>query len=464
MPVSLSKALQLAIRKWFVWSFVVSITLAGFISYFLMKSNYEDMILSQAKAASMSFRTQILEGSTRFTEDQIKSLFSLSDDESAYLLNSDGAKIYNSNDTTHIQTCAGKLACWDYKNLSVHTSSPIYFDSEQKNLFGYLYLSRKIKFDSSLFLAIGTSIFFGLALLIFGLRSTAVKLSDGLLSTISLWSNQLKANPKSFSVVYDKNPITELEPMAKALAGLNQQIADLESKAEYAAKLRLVRSVAHDLLTPISQIDKYLFLLKTQAANGELSLPMLADLEKSVLRLKNLAQQTKDLRQLESFDAKSEIDLVSEVSESVRNLKAAYHEDINIQVTVDNHIDGSFKTLANSLQIDRIVTNLIKNAVQSSKASSEIKVSISSTDGKAILTVEDQGIGISPTNIEKIFSPDFTTKPATGTGLGLSIVKEICDSIGAKVYVRSIVGVGSKFTVEFSPQKGVFYETQATTH
>ena len=72
-------------------------------------------------------------------------------------------------------------------------------------------------------------------------------------------------------------------------------------------------------------------------------------------------------------------------------------------------------------------------------------------EGKIIhIWVKDNGIGISPENLKKIFSPFFTTKPVgKGTGLGLSVCYGIVDSMGGVMEVSSQRGVGTTFTMRF---------------
>ncbi len=70
-------------------------------------------------------------------------------------------------------------------------------------------------------------------------------------------------------------------------------------------------------------------------------------------------------------------------------------------------------------------------------------------DGKVKITVKDNGSGISPENLKKVFSPFFTTKPVgKGTGLGLSVCYGIIDSMGGVMEVSSQKGDGTKFTID----------------
>jgi two-component system, NtrC family, nitrogen regulation sensor histidine kinase NtrY len=101
-------------------------------------------------------------------------------------------------------------------------------------------------------------------------------------------------------------------------------------------------------------------------------------------------------------------------------------------------------------QLIRVVTNLVKNAVQSveDKMNPEIVVKVYSKDKTAVIEVTDNGVGIPEQNKERIFEPKFTTK-SSGMGLGLAMVKSIIENYGGKITLSSDSGKGSVFTVEF---------------
>jgi two-component system NtrC family sensor kinase len=76
-------------------------------------------------------------------------------------------------------------------------------------------------------------------------------------------------------------------------------------------------------------------------------------------------------------------------------------------------------------------------------------------DSKAKIWITDNGVGISPENLKKIFSPFFTTKPVgQGTGLGLSVCSGIVESMGGSMTVTSERGVGTTFTILFPATPG----------
>lgn len=101
-------------------------------------------------------------------------------------------------------------------------------------------------------------------------------------------------------------------------------------------------------------------------------------------------------------------------------------------------------------QLIRVVTNLVKNAVQSveEKNNPEVVVKVFSKDKTAVIEVTDNGVGIPEQNKERIFEPKFTTK-SSGMGLGLAMVKSIIENYGGKISLSSDSDKGSVFTVEF---------------
>ncbi len=105
-------------------------------------------------------------------------------------------------------------------------------------------------------------------------------------------------------------------------------------------------------------------------------------------------------------------------------------------------------------QLIRVVTNLVKNGIQAIPKDMEnpkIKVSVYSENNDVIITVLDNGSGISQENKAKIFEPKFTTK-TSGMGLGLAMVKNIVETYKGSITFTSENGQGTIFTVKFPKQ------------
>jgi two-component system sensor histidine kinase SenX3 len=106
----------------------------------------------------------------------------------------------------------------------------------------------------------------------------------------------------------------------------------------------------------------------------------------------------------------------------------------------------------NENQLVTAVVNLVENAIAYSAESTSVTVSVASDDEAVAISVIDQGIGIEPRDIDRIFErfyrADRARSRATGgTGLGLAIVKHIATNHGGRVDVTSTVGIGSTFTL-----------------
>lgn len=101
-------------------------------------------------------------------------------------------------------------------------------------------------------------------------------------------------------------------------------------------------------------------------------------------------------------------------------------------------------------QLIRVVTNLVKNAIQSIDENNNprIEVKVYSNEQSGFIEVTDNGVGITNENKERIFEPKFTTKSG-GMGLGLAMVKTIIENYNGKISFKSKVGKGTVFTVEF---------------
>ena len=101
-------------------------------------------------------------------------------------------------------------------------------------------------------------------------------------------------------------------------------------------------------------------------------------------------------------------------------------------------------------QLIRVVTNLVKNAIQAvgNVENPAILVAVTEEDGRACLTVSDNGSGISEENKAKIFEPKFTTK-SSGMGLGLAMVKNIVESCDGSISFSSKLDKGTIFKVKF---------------
>jgi signal transduction histidine kinase len=115
------------------------------------------------------------------------------------------------------------------------------------------------------------------------------------------------------------------------------------------------------------------------------------------------------------------------------------------------------RVAADPVVLRRIIENLVVNALESLEGPGEVVVGTFAEGGpqgaRVVLTVEDTGRGVEPTQLERIFEDFFSTKP-DGTGLGLSIVQRLVADLGGRIDVRSEPGRGTRFRVELPSLEG----------
>jgi signal transduction histidine kinase len=109
---------------------------------------------------------------------------------------------------------------------------------------------------------------------------------------------------------------------------------------------------------------------------------------------------------------------------------------------------GFLPIRADCRHIEEILFNLIVNSCQAMKEGGEIRISAAQQNGYACVTIEDTGPGIAPERLKQIFEPFYTTKQE-GTGLGLYVVKQLVERNNGKISVKSKMGKGTNFLLEF---------------
>ena len=259
--------------------------------------------------------------------------------------------------------------------------------------------------------------------------------------------------------------------MARELQALYR---DLEQKV--AAKSReLVRSerlasvgylaagVAHEINNPLSIITGYSerAILQLERDGGHpLALKNLKIICEEAFRCKTITDKLLSLARPgeESRQPLSLAKLIAEVTSLVDGLPIHRGQKLTLDVQKDALVSAS------EGELKQVLLNLMVNALDAVDAThGEVKISLDHVDDRARLTVSDNGRGMSPDQIERVFEPFFTDKRGSqtaGTGLGLSISHAIIESHAGTIRAESDgVGLGSRFVVEIPLSGG-----DATTH
>jgi two-component system, OmpR family, phosphate regulon sensor histidine kinase PhoR len=215
-----------------------------------------------------------------------------------------------------------------------------------------------------------------------------------------------------------------------------------------------VANVSHELRTPLSILRGYIEVLLDEPETSQEELRrILSIMERHSKRLQRLVGDLLSLAQLESSQAELELSVVR-MDELFNNLIRDWKEKLsakNLKVTVDLPSEG-LTLRADGTRLEEVLHNLLDNAIKFSPKNGEIRLQAASCDSNIILSVADNGIGISKEHLPRIFERFYRADKARsrelgGTGLGLAIVKHIAQLHGGRVEAESEGGRGTTIRV-----------------
>jgi signal transduction histidine kinase len=268
------------------------------------------------------------------------------------------------------------------------------------------------------------------------------------LKTISDKINETSLNQKNEKIVIEANS-REINSLIKAY---NDMVDKLEESATMLAQSEreqawreMAKQVAHEIKNPLTPMR-----LTVQSFERKFN-PEDPDLKQK------LNDYSKTLIQ--------QIDTMSSVASAFSNfasMPAQQNETLNVVEVVEFSLDifnedylvfesdeEEIITKMDRTQLVRIITNLVKNAIQAipeEQVEKSIIVAVKQVENDVNITVKDNGIGIETENIEYIFEPKFTTK-TSGMGLGLGIIKNIIENYKGTITFETEYGKGTTFTV-----------------
>lgn len=227
----------------------------------------------------------------------------------------------------------------------------------------------------------------------------------------------------------------------------------LESQLNQAQMMEnLVVRLGHDLKTPLTPLFVMLSLLKKRLSDPDL-IKMIDMCSKSATSINNLADKARILATLSSSVKPYEreaVPLASIVDQSL----ASCADSISIkQLDFRNNVDPSIAIPVVQTQLRELFVNLISNAVQFSSEKSAVVVSAEREGEAVVVSVRDEGVGLTPTHMEHIFDEFFKADESRhdldASGLGLSICKRIVQNHHGRIWAES-PGLGKGTTIRFT--------------
>lgn len=223
------------------------------------------------------------------------------------------------------------------------------------------------------------------------------------------------------------------------------------------AKTEFVSLASHQLRTPLGIIKWYLEALAKEDyfnKSPKLVRGYFNEIYKGNERVLSLVRDLLSVSRIDQGRVKNvpkSINVVQVITEIVEQMQIVAHKKkVALDLTIKDQKIPSITI--DILRLHEVIENLISNAIEYSKASGKVNVTVSKSDNLLLISVKDTGIGITPADQKKLFTKFFRTEMAIGynpegSGLGLYVVKSYVDGWGGKISVKSADGKGSIFTI-----------------
>jgi len=245
-----------------------------------------------------------------------------------------------------------------------------------------------------------------------------------------------------------ESPYKELDPLSEML---RSQHTDILAAAK--ARQDFTANVSHELKTPLTAISGYAELLEGEMVDAGQQKHFYQEIRKNADRLLALIN---DIIKLSELDQKEhepvfeKIELYDIAKECMEELTISAKKR-NVTISLEGE---ECEIRGNRDMIKELIENLSQNAIRYNNLGGKVMISVTKKDGRALLTVKDNGIGIPASEQQRIFERFYRvdksrSKATGGTGLGLAIVKHIVDIHDAKIELDSAPDVGTSVTIMF---------------
>jgi signal transduction histidine kinase len=244
----------------------------------------------------------------------------------------------------------------------------------------------------------------------------------------------------------DENKHTEIDTQLNMISA---RVETLEKQKD-----SFIYDISHELRTPLSTI-KILSQSIQYSQNDEVNIykEFFSDIVNEIDRMDNIITDMMQSVDLDpnSYIVKLRLSYLNYLCESIvkRLQPIAFKKNITIEFVALSNL----QIYIDPTKIDRAVSNIIENAIKYSEKDSKIEVTLYQERNRACISVRDEGIGISQSEINRIFERFYRVKKdrsrtTGGSGLGLYITKKIIDMHQGEIDIKSIENIGSIFTIK----------------
>lgn len=215
-------------------------------------------------------------------------------------------------------------------------------------------------------------------------------------------------------------------------------------------KTDLISNVSHEMKTPLAVIKSHAELIQSPGITDDERIEYAAAIEDSAGKMAGLITNILRLNRIENqtiVPDRQEFDLCRQLTDCILAMETVWDEkDIDLEVDIDD----SCRIVSDESLLELVWNNILTNAAKFTPASGKISVRQSAEYGKAIVSVTDNGIGMSEDTIRHIFDKFYqgdTSHATEGNGLGMALVHRILTLLDGDIRIESEEGRGSTITV-----------------
>ena len=224
----------------------------------------------------------------------------------------------------------------------------------------------------------------------------------------------------------------------------------------------LAAGVAHEVNTPLTGVSSYTQMLLGMLSVDDPKHALLEKVHKQTERASNIVNNLLNFSRAGSSEEFTELNLNRILEDTLQLLEVQLRRSrIDLE---KNYAEELPKTFGNAGKLQQVFTNLILNARDAMPDGGKISLATRMTDDGVEITVTDNGEGIAPENLHKIYDPFFTTKEVgKGTGLGLAVSYGIVQEHSGEIKVESRLGEGTTFRLIFPAAEPIKKRKAANT-
>jgi two-component system NtrC family sensor kinase len=246
--------------------------------------------------------------------------------------------------------------------------------------------------------------------------------------------------------IYDKEQVSQTVILEQDVTE-RQRLESLVAQSEQLAAIgQLAAGVAHEINNPLTAILANAQLLQREIPPEDDRQELVSMIAEAGARAAQVVRSLLDLARLEQYEF-----LPTQINDTIRKaIELVKHEVVANSLSLHSNLSSTLPFVrASQSHLQGVWVNLLLNAIDAfEKTAGEIHISSELVGNEVHISVADNGKGIAPEHLPRIFDPFYTTKSAGhGTGLGLAVCDRVIKRHNGRIVLQSEVGKGTKITV-----------------